>query len=118
LKPRFHDSEEIIAKLKTKITQYSVINDNQMHEYICYAAKPNSLLIRANGRISKCTVALNDEFNHIGEIHQDGSLTIDNQKLYPWLRGFSTMNHKDLQCPLATFPANAKPLTFIPKANL
>jgi uncharacterized protein len=112
------DSEEIIARLNTKISRYAVINNNeQMQEYICYAAKPNSLLIRANGKISKCTVALNDEFNYIGEIHQDGSLTINNERLHPWLRGFSTMNPNDLQCPLDKFPDKVKPLIFIPKVK-
>jgi uncharacterized protein len=112
------EGEEIIAKLNKKITNNDVINnDKKMQEYICYAAKPNSLLIRANGKISKCTVALNDEFNYIGEIHQDGSLTINNQRLHPWLRGFSTMNSNDLHCPLDTFPSKAKPLIFIPKVK-
>jgi len=57
--------------------------------YICYAAKPNSLLIRADGRIGKCTVALNDDRNTIGSINEDGSVTIDNALLRPWLRGLS-----------------------------
>ncbi len=39
--------------------------------YICYAAKPNSLLIRSNGRIGKCTVAFNDERNDLGYIKPD-----------------------------------------------
>ncbi len=68
--------------------------------YICYAAKPNSLLIRADGRIGKCTVALNDDRNTIGNINEDGSVTIDNALLRPWLRGLSNLDEGALGCPL------------------
>jgi uncharacterized protein len=68
--------------------------------YICYAAKPNSLLIRADGRIGKCTVALNDDRNTIGRINEDGTVSVDNALLRPWLRGLSDLDAGALQCPL------------------
>lgn len=68
--------------------------------YICYAAKPNSLLIRADGRIGKCTVALDDDRNTIGQIDADGTVAIDNEKLRPWLRGLADLNTETLGCPL------------------
>lgn len=72
--------------------------------YICYASKANSLLIRANGRIGKCTVALNDDRNDIGRLNPDGTVTIDNDKLRPWLRGLEDLDPATLGCPLATLP--------------
>lgn len=68
--------------------------------YICYAAKPNSLLIRADGRIGKCTVALTDDRNTVGSINPDGTVSIDNAQLRPWVRGLSTLDPKALECPL------------------
>lgn len=68
--------------------------------YVCYAAKPNSLLIRADGRIGKCTVALTDNRNTIGSIAADGSLKLDNRKLQPWIRGMQSLNPMELGCPL------------------
>jgi uncharacterized protein len=68
--------------------------------YICYAAKPNSLLIRSNGRIGKCTVAFDDERNDIGQINSDGTITVDNEKLQPWIRGLGTLEPLDLGCPI------------------
>lgn len=83
--------------------------------YICYASKPNSLLIRADGRIGKCTVALNDPRNDVGRINADGTLTIDNPKLRPWIRGFEHLDEQVLGCPLAGLPnALAKELELIP----
>lgn len=67
---------------------------------ICYAAKPNSLLVRADGRIGKCTVAMNDVRNTIGSIEPDGGLVIDNDRLKPWIRGMATRSRRDLECPL------------------
>src|SRR5690606_22612548 len=68
--------------------------------YICYAAKANSLLIRADGRIGKCTVALDDDRNTIGSLRPDGTIEIDNEKLRPWLRGIESLDEQDLGCPL------------------
>lgn len=68
--------------------------------YICYAAKPNSLLIRADGRIGKCTVALDDDRNTIGQVNSDGTLTMDNERLRPWVRGLSDLDARSLSCPL------------------
>jgi len=75
---------------------------NKSSKYICYAAKANSLTIRANGRIGKCTVALSDPRNDLGKILPTGKLEINNTKLKPWLHGFSDMNEQSLGCPVST----------------
>jgi uncharacterized protein len=72
--------------------------------FICYAAKANSLLIRADGRIGKCTVALSDARNTIGSINSDGTVSVDNGRLRPWLRGLSELNEAALECPLVGLP--------------
>ena len=72
--------------------------------YICYAAKANSLLVRSNGRLGKCTVAFDDERNDIGFLSDDGRIVIDQDKLRPWLRGFETLNVDDTGCPLHDLP--------------
>ena len=46
-------------------------------------------------------MALNDDRNTIGKINEDGTLTIDNAKLQPWVRGLSTLEEKALECPLS-----------------
>jgi uncharacterized protein len=66
---------------------------------ICYAARPNSFVIRANGIVGKCTVGLTDPANMIGRLSADGRLEIDNARLRPWLRGWSTMDAQTLGCP-------------------
>lgn len=66
---------------------------------ICYASKPNSLVIRANGLLAKCTVALNSDLNSVGKLRADGTIDFDQSKLKFWTRGFSTDNVDDLRCP-------------------
>jgi uncharacterized protein len=78
------------------------ISEEHLDGYICYAAKPNSLMIRANGDLGKCTVALADDRNHIGHINEDGTLDISNPKLQKWFSGFANMSEQTLGCPLST----------------
>lgn len=76
----------------------------ESESYVCYAARPNSLVIRANGDIGKCTVALNDERNKIGSIQQDGTLKLISGRLAPWVRGIKTLDSTELGCPLVNLP--------------
>ena len=76
--------------------------------YICYASKANSLVVRADGKIGKCTVALSDERNTLGHIKEDGTVSIDNGKLQPWLRGLLSKNTHTLSCPWHGLPEKEK----------
>lgn len=67
--------------------------------YVCYAAKPNSLLIRADGSVGKCTVALNDPRNHVGKLSGDGVLNLEESKIASWASVFELDTTKFLACP-------------------
>jgi len=66
---------------------------------ICYAARANSYVIRADGRISKCTVALNDDINLVGHLLEDGTLELEQEKMRYWIRGFIDNNKRVQLCP-------------------
>lgn len=72
-------------------------NDNN---YVCFASKLNSFVVRANGNISKCEVALYDDKNIVGRINQDGTLSLDNNKLAWWSRGLFNGDKDALACPM------------------
>lgn len=74
--------------------------DVHSEDHYCYASALNSFVVRANGRIGKCTVALNERQNDIGALTEDGLLQVDNEKLRNWVRGLSTFNPNHLACPL------------------
>lgn len=75
---------------------------NENDHPVCYAAKPNSYLIRSDGRIGKCTVMLKDSRNTIGHIDASGAMHIDDRKLSPWLRGWEQFDAFSLSCPMQT----------------
>jgi uncharacterized protein len=72
--------------------------------YMCYASKPNSFVIRANGIIGKCTVALDDPRNHIGVLTREGTLDLNNMALRPWIRGLESLDEQTLHCPFKEMP--------------
>jgi uncharacterized protein len=74
-------------------------------EDICYASRANSFVIRANGDVGKCTVALYDPRNTVGKINQDGTMKLYKDRLIPWLSGLQTLDSELLECPLKQFPS-------------
>jgi uncharacterized protein len=76
--------------------------DPTASSYVCYAAEPNSLVIRSNGQLARCTVAFNDPRNQVGFLRPDGTLSIDVERSRLWFDGFETLDAKKLYCPLHT----------------
>lgn len=66
----------------------------------CYACRPNAWVIRADGRLARCTVALEDDRNTIGTLSETGDLLIDNEKLAPWFKGLETLDPSVISCPI------------------
>lgn len=109
------DYSKAMARLKgeSKVLADSEVDKTERRE-ICYAARSNSIMIRADGRLGKCTVALDDPRNSIGRINQDGSLDVDNDLLRLWLEGFTDFDVNALSCPLTAINRAARrqiPLT-------
>src|SRR5262249_16195232 len=67
---------------------------------ICYAAKGNSFLIGANGRVNKCTLAREHRANQVGTIREDGTMDLRAEKAVRWMRGFQTADAGELACPM------------------
>lgn len=67
---------------------------------ICYAARPNSFVVRADGRLNKCTISLSHPNNQVGRIREDGSIEVDPEKVTMWMRGFWSGSGEELKCPM------------------
>lgn len=52
---------------------------------VCYAAQRFSHVVGSDGRLMKCTVALDDPVNVVGQLRQDGSFDVDNERESLWL---------------------------------
>jgi len=90
---------EHLTELRRKIGEAGLFEEKSSPP-ICYAARANSLVIRADGRIGKCTVALSDPRNTVATLNEDGSIEPDNEKFRPWIRGLLSGNSDELACPL------------------
>ena len=101
------DDKMCILSKEEKISLVKDLKDRHSHlrfvdigkDYICYAAKPNTFAIRADGSIAKCTVALDCDFNNVGRIMSDGTLDINSTKFLLWSEGFDNMDKSKLDCP-------------------
>ena len=56
---------------------------------VCYAARPYNLIVGADGKIMKCTVALDtDHRNVVGMLDADGSIAFDEDRFALWTRPY------------------------------
>lgn len=84
---------------------------------ICYAARGNSFLVRADGRLGKCTVALDHPTNQVGRLHPTGYMEVASDRVLPWMRGLWSGDAGEQGCPkrgLADGPtpsAETRPIT-------
>lgn len=68
---------------------------------MCYAAMPNTFVIRSNGRLAKCTVALNNAKNDLGFLQTDGTFHFDGDQQVPWIKSLQTLDSAVLACPIS-----------------
>ncbi|MCP4266197.1 MAG: 4Fe-4S cluster-binding domain-containing protein [Candidatus Brocadiaceae bacterium] len=79
-------------------TQHRVHIQKDKEPYVCYAAKPNSYVIRASGNIAKCTIKLEQI---IGVLMNDGEMRFNKEKLEYFNRGWGDFKTKTINKNLA-----------------
>ena len=102
------EEEQAIKSLNNKLFGKNTASSQKLNDpdnYVCYASRSNSLVIRSNGDIAKCTVALYDERNKVGTLDPDGTIKLISDRLAPWLRGLETLDFNTLGCPLVKLPS-------------
>lgn len=95
------DNREHAKDLNIKIADEQATGFKSDTNYICYAAQPNTLAIRSDGTLNKCTVALDNPANQVGQIKKDGSLDINTELFKLWSEGFADLDKQKLHCPVA-----------------
>ncbi|XUW93347.1 radical SAM protein (plasmid) [Burkholderia sp. M6-3] len=94
---------DFISELESHVSRQSALWDHRIdsRDSICYAGKANSLIIRADGSLSKCTVMLNKPENRVGQLNSDGSVYIDRQKFMRWVSPTLKNEKEGAVCPAA-----------------
>lgn len=84
-------NKNAFSQVYTKIIQKNKLNLSFYENYfepagsICYAGIRNSFIIRANGKINKCTCDLDSEINDIGKLLPNGDMELDINKHAKWI---------------------------------
>lgn len=65
---------------------------------VCYATKHNDYIIDYDGSIRKCTLSLDDELNHIGTLHKDGTMELWEEKHAKWVGKKIQMSEECKEC--------------------
>jgi uncharacterized protein len=111
-------------------TRGSILNANGVGAGVCYAARPYNLIIGADGKVMKCTIALgNDPRNIVGALSPDGAITLDERKLAAWVApSFETdkvcrdcslvATCQGISCPLVRIVDGHRPCASTPKPAL
>lgn len=80
-------STRIVALARTKGlgVRSGVLEINRPGAWVCYAARPQNFIVGADGKLMKCTIALDTEDDNIvGHITAEGDLVLDHDKLSFW----------------------------------
>ena len=78
--------------------------------FICYASNPNAYVIGSDGKIYKCTYALYDNVNHVGQLDKSGEMHLDQEKLSFWIAPRATNQAECITCAnYATCVSNGCP---------
>ena len=112
------ENEEIVENLVQYVRKRGITGTTDDPNYVCYASKPNSFVIRANGNINKCTVALYTDYNNVGRLLRDGKVDIDIDKFRGWIRGLESGKMEELGCPAKNYPILEKNLSKTVSLNI
>jgi len=93
------EERNMIDYLQQFITNKQQIIKINPDIFVCFAAEPNAMIIRANGSINKCIVALNESYNQVGKLNTDGTLALNQKKFLSWSKGFQTSDINQIGCP-------------------
>lgn len=89
----FCTSKDIISAINIGVDKgvnITPLYDDMLKDTVCYASKKNNFIIGSDGIIYKCTIAFEDEENHVGVLTENGIMNLDEDKLSTWVTGHET----------------------------
>jgi len=99
------EQETVIERLTEQVRNNGLGNFDDLRSagrfgsLACYAARPNHFIIGADGKVMKCSVALDThDANVVGKINSCGELEIDRDKLAFWTEPTYSSSKKCKQC--------------------
>ncbi|MFH0945182.1 MAG: radical SAM protein [Planctomycetota bacterium] len=94
-----NEASSIIARLRC-LANPDQVASSKPELSICYASWANSFIIRADGSINKCSVAVDHPNNSVGRLEADGRMKLDSTMIAKWMRGIFSGKPEELECPM------------------
>lgn len=103
---------------------------NGLGKNVCYAARPYNFTISADGKVMKCTVALDKHaHNIVGQVTPDGELNLNAENLARWVEPSFESDPvcqkcvllptcQGIACPLGRIQNNDRPCAATPKTRI
>lgn len=87
----WEEENSALVQLRAKATIAGMHTESLSTELrpsgVCYAARPYSLIVGADGKLMKCTVVLDTlDDNVVGMLHEDGTLSINDARFLRWVK--------------------------------
>lgn len=98
------ESHDGVEKLVEYVKERGIKATTTDPNYVCYASKPNSFVVRSDGTLSKCTVALKADHNNVGRLMREGTIQVNSAKFANWIRGIHSGDIAELGCPADNYP--------------
>ncbi len=98
------EDQRIVALRELAASRGITLHTEQDCGPVCYAAWANCFVVRADGRLNKCSLALERPENQVGRLKEDGTLALDQDLSLTWIRGLFSEDEGARRCPLTSFP--------------
>jgi uncharacterized protein len=113
------ETKEVYGRMETEARKRGLLLTGTVHNVaglgarVCYAARPNSFIIGATGKVMKCTIDLDsNDRNVVGSINETGELILDDNKMALWTELAFERDKKCQKCTmLPTCAGMSCPLT-------
>ncbi len=98
------ECREVLGALREHADRRGVARLTGLEEtQSCYASRANSFVVRADGRVNKCTIVLDHPKNQVGRLHESGRLQLASGRMLDWMRGLNTGDELAMLCPMRRF---------------
>jgi len=95
----FDEATETMASLRDYAETLGLAGPVSATGDRCLAPLPYTFVVRADGTLQKCPVTPSHPANTIGRLHEDGRVSLDADRIRPWLRGLASGDEAELACP-------------------
>jgi uncharacterized protein len=94
------ECRSVLTSLRDQALRRGVRSAEPRDAGICHATQTNSFVVRADGRVNKCSVVLDHPRNQVGRLHESGRLELAGDRMWYWMKGRAYGDSLGGICPM------------------